>query len=50
MEFPFEAVVTPYESYSDNGQGYNANNPQSYDLGSGDWHGDDRTTAGAQRW
>jgi len=52
MEFPFEAVVTPYESYNGdmNGAGFNSGNPQSYDLGSGDWHGSDRTTAGAQRW
>jgi len=51
MEFPFEAVVTPYEQYNnDMDGGFNSPGPQSYDLGSGDWHGDGRTTAGAQRW
>jgi len=50
MEFPFEAVVTPYEQFQDAQGGFNSAGPQSYDLGSGDWHGSDRTTAGAQRW
>jgi hypothetical protein len=43
MEFPFEAVVVPYEELDDvDGMGYYG--PNSYDLGSGDWHGPDRTT------
>ena len=42
MEFPFEAVVVPYEELSDSEYGYYG--PNSYDLGSGEWHGADRTT------
>jgi len=41
MEFPFEAVVTPYEQFTDD-MGFNTDGPASYDLGSG--------FDGAQRW
>jgi hypothetical protein len=46
MEFPFEAVVVPYEEMDGAGP-YGTMGPASYDLGSGDWYGSDRTTANA---
>jgi hypothetical protein len=53
MEFPFEAVIVPYEELDD--MAFGGYGPNSYDLGSGDWHGPDRTTnnsnlSGTSNW
>lgn len=47
MEFPFEAVVVPFEDYGSPEDIYGefGGPSQSYDIGNGSWYGADRTTA-----
>jgi hypothetical protein len=49
MEFPFEAVVVPYEDFGPSdgpfGSRFGDDSSSSYDIGNGSWYGSDRTTA-----